>query len=103
MAARLKARGLPPENIKVISNWADSALISPLPPDDSALRKEWILGDRFVVGYAGNLGRAHDIDTVLAAMTLLQERALESLSDRGAQRASLEREALSQRSAWERP
>ena len=58
-----------------------------------------------MVGYAGNLGRAHDIDTVLAAMTLLQERAKKSPSDLaakvmfvfvggGAQRASLEREAL---------
>jgi glycosyltransferase involved in cell wall biosynthesis len=58
-----------------------------------------------VVGYAGNLGRAHDIDTVLAAMTLLQERATRSPSDLaakvmfvfvggGAQRARLEREAL---------
>ena len=101
MALRLKARGLPPE-IKVISNWADRALITPLPPEESALRKEWI---RFVVGYAGNLGRAHDIDTMLAAMTLLQQRATKSPSDLaarvmfvfiggGAQRARLEREAL---------
>ena len=58
-----------------------------------------------MVGYAGNLGRAHDIDTVLAAMTLLHQRARKSPSDLaakvmfvfvggGAQRASLEREAL---------
>ena len=105
MALRLQALGLPPEKIKVISNWADSALIAPLPPDESALRQEWIPDGRFVVGYAGNLGRAHDIDTVLAAMTLLQERAKKSPSDLaakimfvfvggGAQRASLEREAL---------
>ena len=96
---------VPPEKIKVISNWADRALITPLPPEESALRKEWIPDGRFVVGYAGNLGRAHDIDTVLSAMTLLQERATKSPSDLaakvmfvfvggGAQRASLEREAL---------
>ena len=58
-----------------------------------------------MVGYAGNLGRAHDIDTMLAAMTLLQQRATKSPSDLaarvmfvfiggGAQRARLEREAL---------
>jgi hypothetical protein len=58
-----------------------------------------------VVGYAGNLCRAHDVDTVLAAMTLLQERAKKSPSDlaakvmfvfvgAGAKRAKLEREAL---------
>jgi colanic acid biosynthesis glycosyl transferase WcaI len=104
MALRLQALGLPPEKIKVIGNWADSALIAPLPAEESALRQEWIPRDRFVVGYAGNLGRAHDIDTVLAAMTLLQERAKTSPSDLaakvmfvfvggGVQRASLEREA----------
>ena len=102
MAARLQALGLPPDKIKVIGNWADRALITPLPPEESALRKEWIC---FVVGYAGNLGRAHDIDTMLAAMTLLQQRATKSPSDLaarvmfvfiggGAQRARLEREAL---------
>ena len=58
-----------------------------------------------MVGYAGNLGRAQDIDTVLAAMTLLHQRARKSPSDLaaevmfvfvggGAQRVSLEREAL---------
>ena len=105
MAARLQDLGLPPEKIKVISNWADSALITPLPPEESALRQEWIPGDRFVVGYAGNLGRAHDVDTMLAAMALLQERAKKSPFDLaakimfvfvggGAKRASLEREAL---------
>ena len=105
MAARLKALGVPPEKIKVIGNWADRALISPLPPNESALRQEWMPGDRFVVGYAGNLGRAHDIDTVLAAMTLLHERAKNAPSDLaakvmfvfiggGAKRARLEREAL---------
>ena len=105
MAARLRALGVAAEKIKVISDWADSALISPLPPEDSALRQEWIPPGRFVVCYAGNLGRAHDIDTVLSAMTLLQDRAVMSPSDLaakvmfvfvggGAQRSRLEREAL---------
>src|SRR5262245_13718265 len=29
------------------------------------------LEDRFVVGYSGNLGRAHDIDTILEAIALI--------------------------------
>ena len=105
MAARLQALGLPPQNIKVIGDWADSALISPLPAEESALRQDWVPDGCFMVGYAGNLGRAHDIDTVLAAMTLLHERAKKSPSGLaakvmfvfvggGAQRARLEREAL---------
>ena len=58
-----------------------------------------------MVCYAGNLGRAHDVDTMLSAMTLLQEQAKKSPSDPaakimfvfvggGAKRARLEREAL---------
>ena len=58
-----------------------------------------------MVCYAGNLGRVHDVDTVLATMTILQERAKNSPSDPaakvmfvfiggGAKRADLEREAL---------
>ena len=89
----------------MINNWADGALITPLPSEENELRKEWVPGDRFVVCYAGNLGRAHDVDTILSAMTLLQERAKNSPSDPaakvvfvfvggGAKRAKLEREAL---------
>ena len=58
-----------------------------------------------MVCYAGNLGRVHDVDTVLSAMTILYERAKHSRSDLaakimfvfiggGAKRADLEREAL---------
>jgi glycosyltransferase involved in cell wall biosynthesis len=58
-----------------------------------------------VVCYAGNLGRAHDIDTILSAMTILQDRAVMSPADPaakvmflfvggGAKRAKLEREAV---------
>ena len=58
-----------------------------------------------MVCYAGNLGRAHDIETVLSAMTLLQDRAVMSPTDPaakvmflfvggGAKRAKLEREAM---------
>jgi colanic acid biosynthesis glycosyl transferase WcaI len=50
-------------NSVVIHNWADAAL-APLP------RRT---GDAFVVGYSGNLGRAHDFDTILAAMRRLPD------------------------------
>jgi glycosyltransferase involved in cell wall biosynthesis len=55
MAARLP-------NAIVIHNWADAALH----PID-------IPHDRFVVGYSGNLGRAHDAQTMLAAIRKLRD------------------------------
>jgi glycosyltransferase involved in cell wall biosynthesis len=102
MANRLLQEGIPREKIRIIENWADGAVIVPLPPQKNELRKSWGLEDRFVVGYAGNLGRAHDLDTVVEAMTLLQGRATDEMADRvtflfvggGAQFPKLEREIL---------
>jgi len=49
-------------NAVVIHNWADEALHPVEIPHDS-----------FVVGYSGNLGRAHDAGTMLEAMRLLRD------------------------------
>jgi colanic acid biosynthesis glycosyl transferase WcaI len=106
MAARLEGEGIPREKIRIISNWSDGALITPIPAAQNALHKSWALNDRFVVGYAGNLGRAHDVDTIVEAMALLHERATGSTEDDvarrivfvfvggGAKRAQLEQEIL---------
>jgi glycosyltransferase involved in cell wall biosynthesis len=37
------------------------------------LRQAWGLQDKFVLGYSGNLGRAHEFDTVLAAAERLRD------------------------------
>ncbi|MEA2163928.1 MAG: colanic acid biosynthesis glycosyl transferase WcaI [Thermoanaerobaculia bacterium] len=56
----LMAKRLP--NAVVIPNWADASLH----PADGA-------NDRFVAGYSGNLGRAHDASTMIGAMRLLRD------------------------------
>lgn len=50
-------------------NWADSALF-PVVKTANSLRREWQLGDGLVAGYSGNLGRAHEFDTILDASRL---------------------------------
>lgn len=65
MAARLHAEGIPPGRVRVIPNWADSA-IRPVPHAINPLRRAWGLEGRFVIGYSGNLGRAHAADAVIA-------------------------------------
>lgn len=54
--------------VRVIPNWSDEEALAPLPVANNPLRREWNLPEESViVGYSGNLGRAHDIDTMLDA------------------------------------
>jgi colanic acid biosynthesis glycosyl transferase WcaI len=73
MAARVRACGVPQDRIHIIPNWADDEEIVPVPPAENPLRREWQLEDKFVVGYSGNLGRAHEFETVLAAAERLRD------------------------------
>jgi colanic acid biosynthesis glycosyl transferase WcaI len=109
MAKTLLGLGIPQEAIYTIPNWADGSRIHPVEPSKNHLRSAWGLEKHFVVGYAGNLGRAHDVDTIVEAITLLHERMMASPADDvarriifvfiggGAQRARLEQEVLRRR------
>ncbi|MEM9442496.1 MAG: glycosyltransferase WbuB, partial [Pseudomonadota bacterium] len=55
----------------VINNWCDRQ-IAPIPKDENTLRDKWHLQDDFVIGYSGNLGRAHVPESVYR---LVQELA----------------------------
>ena len=66
------AQGVARERTTIIHNWADGRLIKPVPRQANALRAEWKLQDKFVVGYSGNMGRAHEFDTIISAMKRLQ-------------------------------
>ena len=54
MKDRLTARGIPDSNIKVVENWADGNAIRQLPFPDGPL----------VIYYSGNLGLAHETETI---------------------------------------
>jgi colanic acid biosynthesis glycosyl transferase WcaI len=68
MAAVVERSGVPRERVHIVRNWADGQAIRPIDRADNDLRRAWGLEDAFVVGYSGNLGRAHDIDTMLGAI-----------------------------------
>jgi glycosyltransferase involved in cell wall biosynthesis len=57
--------------LKIIENWAVGDGAQPKATADSALRARLNLGRQFVVGYSGNLGRAHEYETVLGAAQAL--------------------------------
>lgn len=75
MARKLAALGAAPARIHVIANWCNDAELRPVQHAKNALRHAWGLQDKFVFGYSGNLGRAHEFATVLAAAARLRDDA----------------------------
>jgi colanic acid biosynthesis glycosyl transferase WcaI len=72
MLEYIGTRCIPASQCRVIENSADPDSLRPRAPGDSALRVRLGLVDKFVIGYSGNLGRAHEYDTVLGAAEALR-------------------------------
>lgn len=70
MAGRLKALGA--RSIATIPNWADGEAVRPMPAEASRYRRERGWTGKFVVLYSGNLGLAHEFESVLGAAERLQ-------------------------------
>ena len=88
LAERLVKTGVPSNKVTLIANWTDFEVISPsskgdyklLPVDLTGVAKkpdEMFRDDspRFRVLYAGNIGRAHPMRTVVEAATILSEHS----------------------------
>jgi colanic acid biosynthesis glycosyl transferase WcaI len=71
MGRRLLDRGVSDARIVEIPNWSDPSAIVPLAAEESETRRSLGLTGRFVVGYSGNFGRAHEFETLLGAARLL--------------------------------
>lgn len=63
MSKTLITQGLDKSRVQVIRNWCDPT-IAPISNRANALRQQWQLEGQFVLGYSGNLGRAHIPDQV---------------------------------------
>jgi glycosyltransferase involved in cell wall biosynthesis len=72
MKELLLKRRIDANTIHVVENWADGDFVEPKPAHDSALRKSLGLRNKFIVGYSGNLGRAHEYQTILNAAKALR-------------------------------
>jgi glycosyltransferase involved in cell wall biosynthesis len=68
----LIAKGVPAEKIHVIPNWADEELYRPVARDEN-LAFESGLANRFNIMFAGNIGAAQALETVLEAAELLRD------------------------------
>lgn len=69
MTARLRAKGVAEGRVREISNWATGDL-SLVRGSSNRLTTEWGLSGKFVVLYSGNLGVAHDVETILRAIAV---------------------------------
>jgi colanic acid biosynthesis glycosyl transferase WcaI len=73
MGKRIRLRGVVPDHVYVIPNWTNDEEVCSLAHEENPLRSEWGLTRRFVAGYSGNLGRAHEFETVLSAAQRLRD------------------------------
>ena len=63
------------DNVMIIPNWVVGKEIKPILKEENHLVEEWGLAGKFVIGYSGNLGRAHDYQTILGAAEKLEADA----------------------------
>ncbi len=63
--------------IAVISNWSDPNWIVPLEKSKNWFAQEHRLTEKFTVLYSGNMGRCHDIQTILDTACLLQDHPVQ--------------------------
>ena len=62
-----------PEKVVTIQNWASLEEVSPAHRHENALLKELKLEDKFVLLYAGNMGPAQDVESIIEAAELLHK------------------------------
>lgn len=60
--------------IVIIPNWADLDEIRPTVRASNQILSRLGIAAKFVVQYAGNMGRTHDLDSLIEAVTLLRDR-----------------------------
>jgi len=75
MRDRAVAAGAAPERVAVIPNWADGEAVKPVAHAENPLRAELAGGASCLVMYSGNIGRGHDVETLVGAARLLRDRA----------------------------
>ena len=75
MHERLAEQGVDPSKLQIISVWPVSRVLEPAEAAEaSSYRRRWGLEGKFVVMYSGNLGIAHETQTLREAALRLRDR-----------------------------
>jgi colanic acid biosynthesis glycosyl transferase WcaI len=90
MRSRLSAKGAREDRLRVIPNWVDTAVLTPVERHNEWSRANE-LDDRFVVMHSGNIGHAQNLDALIRAATFMRDldRLSVVLVGGGARRAEL--------------
>jgi len=59
--------GLPTSKLPIIPNWGDTDEVVPITRDENSFAARHNMGDTFTVQFSGNIGRTHDVETLLAS------------------------------------
>lgn len=65
------------DKIVVIHNWADPNWIKPMIKEENWFAKTHNFTDKFTVLYSGNMGRCHDMDTILQTAIILRDKPIQ--------------------------
>lgn len=57
--------------IKVVPNWVNIEKIKPIPKSENPFIQLHHLKDKFIVMYSGNMGKTHDLETIIETARLL--------------------------------
>ena len=92
---KLVASHAPAVPVREIHNWSPTSEIQPLDRSANPLAYEWALNGKFIVGYSGNLGRAHELAIFLDAAEHLKARReiVLLIIGEGAQKQTLQQQA----------
>ncbi|MFL5319944.1 MAG: glycosyltransferase family 4 protein [Myxococcaceae bacterium] len=73
MKERVVVAGAREDRVSIIPNWIDDEVVTPIPHSKNPLRAELSRGRKCLVMYSGNIGRGHDVETLLAAARKLSD------------------------------
>jgi glycosyltransferase involved in cell wall biosynthesis len=62
------------DRVSIIPNWVDGNVVRSISHESNPLRDDLARGAPFVVLYSGNIGRAHDVSTMVGAARKLADR-----------------------------
>ena len=65
------------DKISIVHNWADPNLIKPCLKSENWFAKQYGLDQKFTVLYSGNMGRCHDMKTIMEAVKLLRDHPIQ--------------------------